>query len=132
MKTKRLVHGNLYRAAFVDAARDVLQAWDWHISEYWKKLPDTVDPEVAKPVLDAIRSMIPEGLVPWKPKSPIAHRYFMTLILQGRDAEAIEFLGELKSTVPFENSPVLAERCAAILAVAPDDPQAAALIAGIS
>jgi hypothetical protein len=69
------------------------------------------------------RETIPEGLVPWRASSPLAHRYFLSLVLQRRDREARAFLPKLTRASEFENHPAFPERCATILKVAPGDPQ---------
>lgn len=130
LKTKRLVHDNLRCAGFEEAARDVYQTWDWHISEYWMKLPGGLRANEVESVFARFRSMIPSGLVPWKPVSPLAHRYFLTLILQERDAEAMGFLTELQSHTPFAQSPHLNQRCIDILDLAPDDAEAGRFAGG--
>jgi glycosyltransferase involved in cell wall biosynthesis len=130
LKTKRLVHQNLARAGLTEAAWDVYRAWDWHISEYWKNLPGDLPERELKEVFQLFRALIPEGFVPWKDRSPLAHRFFLTLILQGRDNEAIAFLEEYRSPATFEDSPNLAQRCDDVLALAPQDTEAARFAGG--
>ncbi len=128
LKTKRLVHENLARAGFQEAAWNVFRTWDWHIREYWMKLPEDLDEADLEALFRRFRAMIPDGFVPWTPRSPLKHRYFLTLILQRRDSEAVSFLEELRSSLPFERSPRLAKRCADVLRLAPDDGEAARFI----
>ncbi|MEE4174451.1 MAG: glycosyltransferase family 2 protein [Xanthomonadales bacterium] len=125
LQTKGLVHDTLAHAGFEDAARDVLRRWDWHISAFWMSLPEDLDPAELKKVFQRWRSMIPGGFVPWTPSSPLKHRYFLTLILQRRHPEAIAFLEELRSGIPFERHEQVAQRCADVLALAPEDAEAA-------
>ena len=122
IRAKSLVYRNLMNAGHPQAARDYVSVWDWQLKALWANLPaDTPATETAA-LFAQFRETIPEGLVPWRASSPLAHRYFLSLILQQRDAEARAFLPTLGDASEFESHPDFRARCATILEVAPGDP----------
>jgi hypothetical protein len=121
IRAKALVHDNLLKAGHREAARDYLAVWDWQLKALWANLPAHTPGNETSALFAQFRETIPEGLVPWRDSSPLAHRYFLSLILQRRDAEARAFLPKLRDSSEFENHPAFPDRCATILEVAPGD-----------
>jgi glycosyltransferase involved in cell wall biosynthesis len=121
IRAKALVHDNLLTAGLREAARDCLTLWDWQLKALWANLAVDTPATETTGLFQQFRETIPEGLVPWRRSSPLTHRYFLSLILQGRDPEARAFLPKLSDAEDFDNHPAFPERCATILEVAPDD-----------
>ena len=121
IRAKALVNHNLRSAELDEAARDYLALWDWQLRALWANLPAESPATEMAALFAEFRETLPEGLVPWRASSPLAHRYFLSLILQNRDAEARAFLPELRNSSEFENHPAFPGRCATILKVAPSD-----------
>lgn len=125
---KRTASELLREAGYLEDAASMLKSrWSYDIKQFWLRLLRAQEGQQRLPVFARIfsdfRNAVATVDVPWHYDAPLHEKYLLALVISGRDAEAVTFLGTVAGSKGFEDGDErIRTAIEYVLELTPDDP----------
>lgn len=122
IKTKNIITDMLKLNGLHEAASSYLKSWDYIITTQWLRMPTSLTSKECSKVFSDFRKLITDkNITPWVAGTPHHYRHTLTLVLAGRDEDALAFLSTTAASKGFSNQKELVNSLELVLTQVPGD-----------